>query len=118
MSDNPFMKRAEKRGQAGHGTSSEKRVSKVVGSRLNPASGAMRGCKGDSVKKGFLIESKATVSDTMKVDLGWLVKIANESANKGKDPALTISFVLADGKARPMGDWVLIPAVVFAGLTE
>ena len=107
MKDNPYMKRCAKNGTTGHGAKSEARIAKYMRARLSPASGAMVGAKGDARTEDFLIECKSTVAETMKLDLGWLVKIATEARAKGLDPALTISFVTPEGK--PRGDRELVP---------
>ena len=117
---NPFMNRAAKRSSTDHGRVSEKRVATSLAARLTPASGAMRGAKSDMKKKvggrKFQIESKATKTATMAVDLGWLVKVTEEAQATGSIPALTMSFVAEDGKSRPKGDWVALPMWAFQEL--
>ena len=122
MSENPFMKRAAARGTTGHGNKSEKRVSKSMASQLMPASGAMRGAKSDAQLKTasykFQIESKATTNLTMGLEYGWLRKITSEAMACSTYPAITLSFVDGEGKAKPQGDWVAIPLWLFQELTE
>lgn len=122
MSDNPYLKRLAARGPNGHGKLSEKRVAKRLGAHLTPASGALAGHKGDMRKRlgdrKFVMEAKSTVHDTMKLDLTWLMKVQNEALAKGAQAALTVSFVKPDGSARPMGEWVLVPAGDYAELME
>ena len=117
---NPFMNRAAKRSSTDHGRVSEKRVATSLAARLTPASGAMRGAKSDMKKKvgdrKFQIESKATKTATLAVDLGWLVKVTEEAQATGSIPALTMSFVGEDGKSRPKGDWVALPIWAFQEL--
>lgn len=118
---NPFLKRAAQQGDNGHGDSSEKRVAKSLGARLTPNSGAMRGAKGDAQlerNRSYLVECKSTVKDRLPVELGWLVKITHEALSTGKVPILTVSFVMPDGKARPQGDWVMMPKHYFDELSE
>lgn len=122
MSKNPFMDRAAQRGSMDHGRKSEKRIASSLAARLTPASGAMRGAKSDMKKKvggrKFQIESKATKTATLPVDLGWLVKITEEAQSTGSIPVLTMSFVSEEGKSRPKGDWVAVPLWFFHELTE
>jgi hypothetical protein len=119
IEDSPFMKRAKARGTNGHGKESEKRIAKASGARLTPNSGATRGSKGDMRKGDFLIESKSTIHGSISIDQGWLVKINHEALCCGLKPALTVSFVLPDGKPQPgTSEWVMVPRRVFDELTE
>lgn len=122
MSDNPYMKRQAARASNDHGKVSEKRVAKKLGAQLTPASGAFVGGKGDMRKRlgdrKFVIEAKSTVHDSLSLQRDWLLKIQNEALAAGGHAALTVSFVLPDGKPRPMGEWVLIPAADYAELME
>lgn len=119
---NPYLNRLNKAAKNSHGGKSEKRVAKAVGGRLTPASGAMRGAKGDARKTTALgkevIESKSTIHNTMSVDLGWLVKVQHEARGIGGRAVLTLSFVTPDGKARPSGDWVAMPMLDYQELME
>lgn len=105
-----------------HGRKSEKRVALSLAARLTPNSGATRWAKSDMSKKSgslkFQIESKSTKNDTLPVDLGWLVKVTEESQATASIPALTMSFVDVEGKARPRGDWVAIPLWAFQEILE
>lgn len=120
--DSPFFRRQSKAPKNEHGKRSEKRVAKKAGARLNANSGAMASLKGDAtLTKGelkFLMECKSTVHDSMPVQLDWLVKISGEAIQKGKQPALTVSFVQADGTAKPGGDWVMLKLSDFEELLE
>lgn len=107
---NPWFKRAEKRGDNGHGDLSEKRMAKMLGARLTPNSGAKAGAKGDMGRGKVKIEAKSTIKDKLPLDLGWLVKITHEARNVGMVPAMALSFVDAEGKPRLQGDWFVIPA--------
>lgn len=121
LDDSPFMKRVKARGSMGHGNKSEARVAKKMGSKLNPASGAMRGAKGDARLKGgvnFRIESKSTTATTIRIEKHWLNKIREEALAGAETPAVTISFVQGDGGSTPNGDWVMIPLSTFRELTE
>lgn len=104
-----------------HGTLSEARVSKKIGGRLTPASGAMEGAKGDfnlDVNEDYLfkMECKATNSKSMSLKYEWLCKIRNEALETNRIPALTISFVDPKGRAVPNGDHVVIPLWLFTEL--
>jgi hypothetical protein len=82
----------------------------------------MRGAKSDGILKlsasEFRLELKATSSDTMKLDVGWLAKISNEARRNGQTPALVISFVNGDGKPMMKSDaeWVCIPKSAFESM--
>jgi hypothetical protein len=92
------------------GRASEKRLGKSLGARLRPASGAMASAKGDmTVGKDWLVESKATEANSMKLEYSWLGKISQEALMEGRTPALTVSFVDKQGRAVNFGDWVLVP---------
>ena len=106
---NPLLNRYAK---GRHGTRSERRVAKKLKAKLTPASGTKAGAKGDSVLPELLIESKATVHDSMVIKASWLRKIAEEAIQKNRYPGLTISFVTGSGAVRPQGDWLLVPIYV------
>lgn len=121
MSDNPFLKRIADKNIGDTGRSSEKRVAKKMGGRLQPASGALTPFKGDfklDRKLKFLVEAKSTTGDTLKVDLGWLMKITQEALHHNSKPLLTISFVDQRGELRGLKeDWVLMPKSTFDEIT-
>jgi hypothetical protein len=89
---------------------------------LTPASGATAGAKGDMKHSGagfkVLMEAKSTVYQTLAVDLAWLQKITKEAIDKGMIPALSMSFVLPNGRPLPNGDWVAVPIYVWQELLE
>ena len=116
MSDNPYLNRITTRGKSSHGKASEKKLAKSIGARLTPASGALDSAKGDMSKGEFLLESKSTIYDSIKVDWDFLLKIAHEAKFKGKTPVLTISFVTGDGSAKKDGTWAMVPMSVLKDL--
>lgn len=122
VSRNPFLNRQQQAPKNSHGKKSEDRLAKSIGARLTPASGATAGAKGDmkhlSYGFRFLIESKSTVNATLPIDIHWLQKITKEAMDKSMYPALSLSFVLPDGKALPHGDWVAVPVFVWQELLE
>lgn len=101
-------------GRAGRG--SEKTIAKKIGARATANSGAS-GDKGDMVYKAleheFRIEAKSTQAGGLTVDLGWLVKIATEAAERGQVPALTATFTDDVGRNRKSGEWVMLPLWFF-----
>jgi len=107
-SRNPFIDRQAGRGVGEAGRRSETKLSKRLGGRTQPASGAMEGAKGDIKINEFLIEAKSTINDTMKVDLAWLCKISHEARHNGMAPALAISFVNEQGGVKKNGSWIAI----------
>lgn len=113
---NPYFTRKNKIG--GAGISSERNLSKRLGGRLTPASGAMEGAKGDIVLPNFLVEAKSTTGDSLGVKLEWLAKITREAIAKGLRPALGITFVTGSGAPVDGGKWIAIPEHVFEGMME
>jgi hypothetical protein len=122
MENSAFLRRQASAPKNAHGKTSEARLAKKTGGRLTPASGAMRGAKGDmTLQTGtwkFLGEAKSTIHMTLPVDYAWLVKITHEARSKGARPLLTMSFVTPEGKARPNGDWVAMPLAEYQELME
>lgn len=117
---NPFLDRMDKLGKSGHGKLSEKRLAKELGARLHPASGAIVGHKSDASDEQFQYEMKSTTSLTLPLDKSWLEKISHEANCANKTPAITISFVLPDGKPRMRlnSEWVMVPKWAFQELVE
>ena len=111
--------RAKKRVEIGRaGRSSESRLSKTLGGRLTPASGALEGAKGDIKLEDFILEAKSTTRDSFSVSYSQLAKIKAESLSSDKAPGLTVSFVTGNGAPRHSGEWVLIPLATFRELTS
>lgn len=100
------------------GRRSEKKVAKSLHAQLKPASGAMAGAKGDMATKDFLIEAKSTTNDSISIKHDWLGKISQEAMMEGRDPALSVRFTRADGRAINYGDWMMIPRELFEELME
>lgn len=107
-------------GPADHGRLYEPRAAKSLSARLTPNSGAMAGAKGDMSVKNWLIESKTTVDSSLSLKFSWLVKISEEAAVQGKNPALVFSFVLPTGRPKPNAEseWVAVPMQVWKELTD
>lgn len=110
---NPYLERTANRGKSAHGKASEKKLAKSMGARLTPASGALDSAKGDMKVGDFLIESKSTIYDSLKIDRDFLLKINHEAKFAGKNPALTVTFVTGDGSSRKDSEWVLVPLNLF-----
>ena len=117
---NPYLNRLASAGTNAHGKKSERKVAKQIGARLHPNSGAMRGAKSDASKGEFRLEMKSTVNQTIALDIGWLVKIAQEALDHGQQPAIVVSFVDAQGVSRlkQYADWVVMPMATFRELTD
>jgi hypothetical protein len=116
-SENPYLRRQQHRiGKSG--TKSEKRLSKDLGARLRPASGAMEGAKGDMTLGECLIEAKSTINATIGLKHSWLSKIGTEARSEGKTPALIVSFITPDGTPIIDGEWALIPLHKFKELSD
>jgi hypothetical protein len=122
VSRNPFLNRQQEAPKNAHGKRSEERLAKSLGMRLTPASGAVAGLKGDMrTQQGIkvLLEAKSTTATTMPIDLAWLIKIKGEALGKRSIPAVSISFVLPDGKPRGnASEWVMLPKTEYEDLLE
>lgn len=114
--DDPFT--ARQKTKDCHGRRAEKKFATRVRGDQQPGSGAMDGAKGDVRVGEFLVESKATISDSMSLKYPWLKKIAKEALDVTKEPALVIQFVLPDGSIKEDGAWVMVPERVFKELTS
>jgi hypothetical protein len=115
---NPYLERRE-RVKTGHGLKSEKRVIKKLGGKQHAGSGACAGLKSDgsvSAKMEMRVECKSTIHDSISVKKEVLDKIMREALNGNQYPMLTISFVDAEGRAKPGGTWALIPDYVMQEL--
>lgn len=117
---NPYLDRLAKAGKNPHGRKSEKRVAKKMGAKLHRGSGSSRGQKSDASRGSIRLEAKSTVTQTLALDMAWLVKIAQEALAAGQTPAVSLSFVDASGKSRlrQYAEWVAIPMSVFQELVE
>lgn len=98
---------ADRIGDAGR--ASETRLAKSLGARLQPASGAVDGIKGDMRLPDHLIEAKSSTGRSIGVQHKWLGKITREARQNNLRPALTLSFTSGDGRPVPAGEWVAIP---------
>ena len=116
---NPYLKRMAAKSKSAHGLKSEKRLSKTFkGAKLQPGSGAIDGAKGDIRISKFLIESKSTINESYSLKHEILQKIGREALDVNSHPALTVSFTDKDGKAKPQGDWILLPLYAFHEMNE
>lgn len=119
---NPFLNRVAKRDNGHHGRKAEGNLAKRLQGSQQPGSGAIAGAKGD-VKKdtpsfSFLIESKATKSESMSLKQDWLLKIYQEALEVGRTPALALSFTRENGSSEKRDRWVMVPEHVFQQLIE
>jgi len=117
---NPYLDRLAAAGKNAHGKKSEKKTAKEMGAKLHPNSGALRGAKSDASKENYRMEMKSTVTQAMLLEMGWLVKIAHEALEQGQTPIVVISFVDNQGvpRMRQYSQWVVMPLVTFAELTD
>ena len=100
------------------GRLAESRLSDYLGAWLKPASGAVRGNKGDMEFSGHLIEAKSSVRNSIRIEHAWLGKICKEAREQNKKPALTLSFTLNNGRPVPNGEWVCVPLNDWLGLLD
>jgi hypothetical protein len=117
---NPYLDRLAKAGKNAHGKKSENRVAKQMKARLHPNSGAMAGAKSDASRTGVRMEMKSTTTQTMAIELAWLVKITQEALEHGQYPVVVLSFVDNQGKPRlrQYAEWVVVPLAVFEELSN
>jgi hypothetical protein len=111
MSQPPRIAREQRIGKSGR--RSEARLARRLQGRLQPASGAMAGAKGDVSLPAVLLEAKSTTGGMLPVRHAWLAKIAREARAAGKIPALGITFTTGDGRPLPDGAWVAVPEWLF-----
>ena len=72
---------------------SEKRAATELGGKVQIASGAISGLKGDVVTDEFLVEDKITRSSTqVTLKKAWLDKIKREAFMAGRTPLLRLTF--------------------------
>jgi len=81
---NPYLNRLANAGKNAHGKKSEKRVAKSMGAKLHPNSGAMRGAKSDASMPKFRLEMKSSTTQTLPIEMAWLVKITQEALAMGR----------------------------------
>jgi len=95
----------------------EKRIATSFGGRVQPASGALAGAKGDVRVRGKLrMEMKLTSKKAYRVSYEDLVKIRSE-CGLGEQPVFCVDFV--DGNTgRTKDSWALIPMAFFEELHE
>lgn len=91
-----------------HGNLAEANLAKRLKGVQTIASGAIAFDKGDIKLEQFLVESKATILDSLTVSLNWLAKINQEALERTRHPALAIQFVTSNGSIKKNGSWVLI----------
>ena len=100
------------------GRDSEKRTAGRLRASLKPASGAMEGAKGDMSTPEYTIEAKATQNLSMSVPLDWWLGVNQYAREQNREPALTLTFVTANGRPRKNGRLVIISEEHFRELTD
>ena len=118
MSENPYLKRRNKNKIGKSGRKAERHLGKKLEAHQKPASGAMKGAKGDLTKEDVLIEVKSTVADSYKVEFTNLCKIKGEALADGKLPVLAVAFVNGNGRPKPDGVWYMIERSEFEEFLE
>jgi len=73
---------------------SEKRLAKLLGGKVQPASGALPvgALKGDVVTAEFMFDDKITGAASFAVSVKLWRKTANDAARQGRRPVIRISF--------------------------
>jgi len=90
------------------------RVAEALVGKVQPASGAVVGYKGDVVTRFFKVECKTTGRKSMSIKSDWLTKLFIEAEQEQQLPAMALEFQqlsLAVGK-----QWALIPLPVLSRL--
>jgi hypothetical protein len=111
----PFDRRRAGIGRTG--LKAEGTTATRLGLRATAGSGAGQGYKGDLRDQVTMVEVKSTQADTMRLEYGWLRKVADEALYANRSPALSVQFVTGDGRPRADGAWVLVPEGVYRKLT-
>jgi hypothetical protein len=102
---NPFLNRDK----TNDGRKSEKRQARELKARLQPASGALPGAKGDMKTEASLIEYKSTEKESLSLKHEWLTKISGEALHINMTPILIMAFVHPNGTPKDHGQWAVIP---------
>jgi len=92
----------------------QERVAEAMVGRVQPASGAFDGHKGDVITRFFKLECKTTQFRSLSVKSDWLTKLFIEAERESQLPALAVEFQqlpVAVGK-----QWVMIPLPVLTRL--
>lgn len=122
MTNNPYLRRVNKRDSGFHGRKAEESLAKRLKGELQPGSGNLPGAKGDvkliarNQDQDFLIENKATTGASISVKQDWLLKIYQEALETGKIPALAFQFTNEAGKSEKRDRWVALPEHFFKEL--
>jgi hypothetical protein len=104
------------------GRQSEKRLSKRLGAKLIPGSGALKSVKSDMVLSSrfpmgtIRLEAKATANESFSVKLDTLRKITQEAEQNEQFPAFAFAFTTLHGVPVSQGSWVAVPEHVFVEL--
>lgn len=112
----PFLKRQKKHSIGKAGRASEVRLTRELGGRGRPASGAMEGAKSDFSLGQFLVEAKSTTGKSIGLKHSWLAKNAKEARSEGLTPAVMLSFVNGDGSSVMDGEYACVPRWFFEEL--
>lgn len=118
MPESPFERRLKNRNVGHNGRVAEDTFAKRVGGRTRPGSGNMEGAKGDVTVDNFLIENKATQTDTMSLKREWLLKVYQEALELNRVPALAFQFTTEGGKSEKRDRWIAVPEHVFREMME
>lgn len=94
----------------------ELELAKKLGGKRQIASGAIDGYKGDVKLDDFLLDSKETDGDEIRVDRTMIMKISREALGNNREPGLVLTWnKLAVGIPK---EWVVIPIDVFMKLLK
>lgn len=84
----------------------ERALAKRFDGRLQPASGAFRGHKGDVKTGALLIEAKTTKRKSYSVTLATLRKIGEEARLAHRTPVLSLRFEIDKTRTE---EWAVVP---------
>lgn len=101
----PLERRQERIGETGR--RAEKATGRRLGARMVRGSGN-GWLKGDLFTDKIHVEAKSTINKSIGLKFDWLKKITQTAMERGKVPALTITFTTGDGEPKHNGNWILI----------
>jgi hypothetical protein len=96
---------------------SRRHEASVAFGRVQPASGALPGAKGDVRSRDYLTECKTTERGSLGLKVEWLRKIAREAAEANRTPTMALEFQVIGEPGVPR-EWMLIPMGEFRRLVE
>lgn len=114
MAGNPWL---DRRKNPTHGQKAERKATNRLKVRGTIASGAFDD-KGDIDYGDLLIDSKATIHESISLKREMLRKITKEGEGKSKVGVILLQFVNSEGDVKPNGSWCVMPEFMMRRLME